>query len=210
MANIFNVMSNAPFFIVGMLGLYRLYRAQDMVIINALQPTYGVFFLSLVLIALGSPYYHLQPDNFSLLWDRLPMSMAFMAFFCIVVGEFIDEKIAAKIFYPLVITGLVSVVYWYWTETRGEGDLRLYILVQYLPVVLIPFILWRGTSSFSHGHYYWAVLGCYVLAKLFELNDRSVFEGLGFISGHSIKHLVSALGAYVFYRALRQRRRALD
>lgn len=203
--NFLNVISNLPFLVVGILGIDKLYRLRGLVIVDTMKPVYGVFFISVGFIALGSIVYHLQPNNFTLLWDRLPMSLAFMAFFTIVVGEYIDDRIATKIFIPLLLIGPVSVIYWYWTESTGAGDLRLYILVQYLPLLLIPFILWRRSCRFSHGAYYWAIIACYLLAKVLELADARVFEILTLVSGHSLKHLVSALAAYVFYAVLKNR-----
>lgn len=208
-SNFLNVISSLPFLIVGAMGVYRLCVTRDLVIIDTMKPVYGTFFVSIALIGFGSGYYHLHPDNLTLVWDRLAMSLAFMAFFVVVVGEYLDEKVARKIFYPLLLAGPGSVIYWYWTESLGQGDLRLYILVQYLPVLLIPFILWSGDSRFTHGYYYGLVIACYVLAKILEITDDPVFSVLTVISGHSIKHLVSALAAYLFYRALSSRQSAV-
>ncbi len=52
---------------------------------------------------------------------------------------------------------------------------------------------------------YWYLLLCYVLAKLFEHYDYAIYEMFGFISGHSLKHMVVALGLFVLVRVFLKR-----
>ena len=40
-----------------------------------------IYFSGVALVALGSAYYHEDPENETLFWDRLPMTIAFMALF---------------------------------------------------------------------------------------------------------------------------------
>lgn len=102
---------------------------------------YVLLFSALCLVSLGSGYYHLSPDNASLMWDRLPMSIVFMSLFVIVIGEFISCRAARVLLIPVIFLGIASVVYWSFTETNGEGDFRFYLIIQFLPVVLTPIIL---------------------------------------------------------------------
>ncbi|MGT2502777.1 hypothetical protein ACVOMS_22060 [Bradyrhizobium guangxiense] len=47
------------------------------------------------------------------------------------------------------------------------------------------------------------VIFFYVLAKLFELGDETVFEATGhMVSGHTLKHLSAALAAWPVIRSL--------
>jgi len=204
--NFFNVVSNIPYLFIGLLGYLLILKQSQLAIVFSLKRSYGLFFVGVSLVCFGSGYYHLNPSNATLLWDRLPMTLAFMSFFTVIISEYIHEKTAQQLFIPLLITGLFSVIYWYWSETVGQGDLRLYILVQFLPMIMMPLILWLFSSRFTYGHYYWLIIGCYLLAKVFELADQFVFDALGFMSGHSIKHLVSAIAPYLFYLALKNRR----
>ena len=48
---------------------------------------YALFFTSLVAVGAGSTHYHLAPDNETLFWDRLPMSVAFNSLFGTVLIE---------------------------------------------------------------------------------------------------------------------------
>ena len=200
-----NVVTNLPFLMVGLMGILFLSRNSNITLLSSIKPVYFVFFIGICLVCFGSAYYHLAPDNNTLMWDRLPMTITFMSFFCVVVAEFLSEVAAKKLFIPLLLTGLFSVLYWHYSELYSHGDLRLYILVQFLPMLLIPLILFRGQSCFTHNSYYWLILLIYVFAKLLEFYDTAVFELLGFISGHSLKHIISAIGPYFFYMALKKR-----
>lgn len=203
--NCLNVISNIPYLIIGLVGIYKLFTQSSLVITETVRHVYITFFSGVALVGLGSAYYHLHPSNDSLLWDRLPMAIAFMAFFTIVVAEYINEVLARRMFMPLLMAGVASVLYWYWTESIQQGDLRFYILVQFLPVLLLPVILLLHTHRYTHSYFYWLIIGCYVLAKLLESGDEQVYAVLGYVSGHSLKHLASALAPLLFYVYLLRR-----
>lgn len=203
--NFWNVVSSLPFLAVGLAGTMQLLGPWPRGALFSLKPAYLAFFVSIALVAFGSMYYHLDPTHITLVWDRLPMAIAFMAFFCVIVGEHISPRLGRLLLWPLVACGLVSVAYWSFTEAAGRGDLRLYIIVQYLPMVLIPLILLLFPSGFSHVRWVWALLGAYGVAKLLELADEPVYSALQVVSGHTLKHLAAALGVYLFLHALKRR-----
>jgi hypothetical protein len=204
-SNFWNVVSSIPLLIVGLAGAAELVRHKPQGLLVSLRTAYLLFFVGAVLVAIGSAYYHFAPTDQSLVWDRLPMTIAFMTFFAIIIGEHISPRLGRLLLYPLLALGLFSVVYWYFTEEAGHGDLRLYIIVQYLPMILIPFILLFLASRLSHVWMIWAVLGAYGLAKLLEVADAPVFSLSHAVSGHTLKHLAAALGVYVFLLAIRRR-----
>lgn len=201
-----NAVSNVFFLIVGMLGVTALLGNTKMAILEGIKSVYVVFFVAVFLVGVGSGYYHLRPTDATLVWDRVPMAIAFMAFFTIVISEFISEKAGKMLFIPLVLFGLFSVGYWHLTELKGDGDLRLYVLVQFLPMVLIPLTLLLFPPRFSHIALLWAVLGVYLLSKIAEMTDATVYLLLGGVSGHTLKHLFSALAAYLFLLFLKRRK----
>lgn len=164
-----------------------------------------VFFIGVFLTAFGSGYYHLAPDNASLVWDRLPMTVGFAGLFAVVVGEFVSPRAARHLLLPLLAVGLSSVAFWAWTESRGVGDLRPYALVQFLPMLLMLAILIVYRSNSRAGKYYWMMIGFYVAAKIFEFLDAAVFAAGHLLSGHSIKHVLAAMTPAVFWYALTQR-----
>lgn len=208
--NALNFLSNVFFIGIGVAGCRQLSTITGNRILADSRWLYQTFFAGVVLVGIGSGYYHWSPTNTTLIWDRLPMTVAFMAFFSIIIAEYISEELARKLFIPLLLLGVGSVWYWHFTESQGRGDLRPYIVVQFLPMLLIPAILLLFPSRFSHGGYYWAFLGAYVAAKILELGDLFFYQLLYGISGHTLKHVAVAIGCYLFYRQLQQRSRTDD
>jgi hypothetical protein len=203
--NFWNVMTNLPFLIVGLMGIRQVTASRLDGGLPQLRPAYLMFFIGVDLTGLGSGYYHLNPDNGTLVWDRLPMTIAFMALFSAIVGEFLSIEWGRRLLYPLVLIGMASVIFWHWSEQQGLGDLRFYGLVQFLPMLLIPVMLVFCQPRLSGNGYLWGIVGIYVAAKLAEAGDAVIYEHLRFLSGHSLKHLLAAGGAGLFLIALQKR-----
>ena len=203
--NAADVLSNLPFLAVGAWALWRLRRAP------ARSPSlaaWRAFALALVLTAIGSATYHWAPSNDSLVGDRLPIAWACAALTSAFLGERVGTHWSRL---PVLVAALafaaVAVAFWWLTERAGRGDLRLYLFVQMLPMLLVPLGLGLGlkamTPAATPARAWWAVLGCYVLAKLFEIADQPVFDALGGgLSGHTLKHLLAAAGAAWLLRAV--------
>jgi len=204
--NAANVLSNLLFVGIGLVGLHRLVRQKTLHIEPKIHSVYLLFFAALVLIGLASAYYHWAPDNRSLMLDRLAMSVAFMSFLTILIGERISTALARRLFPFLLFAGVASIIYWHSTELAGRGDLRPYALLQYLPVLLTPVFLLMYQSRHDRSRDIWWLLFWFVLSKLFEVLDREIYETLRVISGHSLKHISAAFGCYVFLRHLQLRR----
>ena len=194
-----DVVSNIPFLVVGFMGIRvarKTYRKKPM----ALFLMTFVLFVGVFFTGLGSAVYHYAPNNFSLIFDRLPMTLVFTAFFATIIYDYVDRRVGAWVFYILLVLGVYSILYWYYTEIIGVGDLRLYAFIQFFPVVAVPLILVFYKSSELYTRQILYAFGAYVVAKLFEHFDAQVFEFLGFVSGHTIKHLMSALAIYFIYQ----------
>lgn len=208
--NFWNVVTNAPFVVIGAMGMVLVARGKACGGLSDLRAAYFVFFLGVFAVGFGSAYYHFHPDNQTLFWDRVPMTIAFMGFFSAVLGEHISTETCETFIWPLIALGICSVLYWYVSEKNGLGDIRLYALVQYLPALLLPMILFLYRSRLVPGAYLWLVLGAYLAAKIAESLDGQLYAAIRVLSGHSIKHLAAAGGAYLFYVALRRREPAAD
>jgi len=209
-SNFLNVISNAPFFLVGTLGLFFLWQqrassAGCAFIEESEQWPYVVLFLGVVLIGFGSAYYHLCPDNARLAWDRLPMTLVFMSFFSATIVERISMKAGLWLLLPLVGVGIGSVIYWHLSELKGMGDLRPYVMVQFYPVLAIPFIVLLFPPRYTRGTDLLGIVALYAAAKVFELLDAEIFAIGRIVSGHTLKHLVAAIATYWILRMLRKR-----
>jgi len=201
--NFWNVVSNLPFVLVGLLGLHECWRQTSggkmpHVVMYELPSITVTFFAGVLLTGLGSAYYHLDPNNHTLIWDRLPMTISFMAFFSLIIGCHVGYKAAKIMALPLLLAGLGSVVYWRNTEFLGVGDLRPYALVQFLPILLIPVIMTGSGAKALRAAVIWKIIGLYMLAKALEHWDVQIYLGLGSeMSGHAIKHVAASLATFV-------------
>src|SRR5882724_8923083 len=88
--NFLNVFSNFLFLIFGIYGLSLLKKTNAQ---RSIKVIYAVLFSGILLTGLGSAYYHYSPNNDSLVYDRIPMTIVFMAFLSVTVAELIDIKI---------------------------------------------------------------------------------------------------------------------
>lgn len=157
---------------------------------------YIVFFAGLFLTGFGSAWYHLKPDNKTLVWDRIPMTIAFAGFFCSVLSEQAGTYAGNVTLIPLLVAGIASVLYWSWGESKGSGDLRPYGLVQFLPMILVPLILFMYGASADYWPYIATLLGFYALAKVFESLDDLIYSKGNLVSGHTLKHIAAGFGTF--------------
>lgn len=205
-----NVLSNLPFLFVGAWGLAFLARdratgAHVAFLTPAERQPYWLLFAGVALTGIGSAYYHWRPDNSTLFWDRLPMTIAFTALLSSVIAERINLKIGIRLLGPLLAIGVLSTLYWHVGEQRGAGDLRPYALVQFGTLLAVPLIVWLFPPRYTGTADLFKVLGWYGLAKVFEHFDSGVFNLIG-VSGHTLKHLASAIGAWCIVRMIERRR----
>ena len=195
--NFGDVASNALFLAVGVAGMLWSPRHAG----SGARISWMVFFLGVALVFFGSAWYHLAPGDGTLVWDRLPMTVAFMGLFAALVAEHVSEKMERALLIAAVAVGIASVFWW-----KHSGDLRLYIWVQAAPLLAIPLAIALFPGRFTHRYYLLHGVGCYVLAKLAEHHDGEIFSlTSNAMSGHSLKHLLAATGVYCVYLMLRRR-----
>ena len=193
--NTFDVLSNIALAIVGLLGIIAALKKLRSPLFNASIFQYLIFFSGLFLTGFGSLYYHLSPTNQTLIWDRLPITILSIGFFCSVVSEMVSPKASLVLVGPMLLIGIGSVYYWHHTESLGRGDLRLYGIVQFLPLILIVLIFVMYKFPKNYLPYISGVLIFYALSRISEFLDRQIYDSLQFISGHTLKHLFAAAAA---------------
>ena len=192
-----NLLSNLPFALIGLWG----WRAASRSI------AWRAFSAALVCTAFGSALYHWAPGNAALVADRLPIAWACAALLCGFLGERVDARWAsAPVLSAALVTASCSVALWWLGEQQGHGDLRAYLFVQFLPMLLVPAALLMKLPALRPdaigANTWWAVLGLYAAAKLMEVADQTVFDALAFTSGHTLKHLLAAAAALCLLRAV--------
>ncbi|KAF5187947.1 Alkaline ceramidase [Thalictrum thalictroides] len=188
--NMLNVISNFPFLVIGIIGLILCYRGNYFQLsLEGELWGWTCFFIGVAAVAFGSSYYHLKPNDSRLVWDRLPMTIAFTSIIAIFVIERIDEKKGKASIIPLVMAGVISILYW-----RFFDDLRPYALVQFLPCIAIPLMAILMPPMYTHSTYWLWAAGFYLLAKLEEAEDKVIYRWTHHVvSGHTLKHLAAAM-----------------
>jgi hypothetical protein len=186
----FLVMPGALFVIFGLMGLWKLWTMRK----TFLRSIWMVFFIASIGIGLGSSYYHLDPSDPRLFWDRLSISTALMALLAGVVTERISLNRAKTIAPLLILAGMGSIFYWGWA-----GDLRFYWLIQYYSIIALPLLCF--CFPMKGDKYVYGLVIFYVLAKLVEMVDGQIFSLTHqVISGLTLMQLCGAVGVYFIYR----------
>ena len=183
-----DVLSNLPFAVAGAWGLVWLRRLGALRLCPATRATAALFFVGLVLTTAGSSWYHWQPDNAGLLWDRLGMSVAFAGLLGLAVVGRISPRAGLATALGLMVAAPSAVLAWAHT-----GNLTPWAVVQFggmLVVLVLACLPHRhGALVLQLG----ALIAWYAAAKVMELADHSVYEATaGSVSGHTLKHLLAA------------------
>lgn len=210
--NFFNVASNVFFTLVGIIGLLYTLRPYE-----HLRPHFSdkserifyiLFFIGLFFTGFTSGYYHWDPSYSRLLGDRLSLTIAMMSFFSAMVGERINRQLGLILLIPLIILGLFTVLYWGYTTAAGHEDLRPYVLVVQFPVaVFVPLLLLMFKPPYTGQIYLWIGYFLNLAAKVFEFADHGTYQWLHYtLSGHTLKHLLIALGSYFIFVYIRTRK----
>ncbi|KAH0988684.1 hypothetical protein GBA52_000167 [Prunus armeniaca] len=185
--NTLNVVSNFPFLVIGLIGLVLCYYG-DYFKFSLQGELWGwtCFYIGVAAVAIGSSYYHLKPNDACLVWDRLPMTIAFTSIIAIFIIERIDERKGTISIIPLLLAGIVSILFF--------DDLRPYAMVQFLPCIAIPVMAILLPPMYTHSTYWLWAAGFYLLAKVEEAADKVIYDWTHHIvSGHTLKHLCAAM-----------------
>ena len=178
-----------PFIAIGAAGLRRFHH----------DPATVVLFLG-ILTGFGSSYYHWNPNDGTLFWDRLPMTLCFMAILASAVEERVNARAGAVLLWPLLIIGVLSSLLWRWT-----GDLRLYIWCNFFPCLALPLLFLLFPPKYTGTSYWIIAAALYAFAKLLEFYDGAVYSAGSILGGHTLKHLAAAAACFAVLRYFQSR-----
>ena len=203
--NFLDVASNGAFLVVGVYGLVVALGRRAQFEFTLERWPYVIFFVGVTLTAAGSAYYHLAPDNETLFWDRLPMTIAFMGLVCSQIVDRISVRAGLALLIPMLMLGAASVIYWRVTERAGVGNVVPYGVLQGYSVVILLLMAVLKPSRYTRGKMLYWVFGWYVLSKVLETYDAKVFEWDHLVSGHTLKHLAAAAAGVAVWMMLTRR-----
>ncbi|KAF3447533.1 hypothetical protein FNV43_RR12719 [Rhamnella rubrinervis] len=188
--NTLNVITNFPFLVVGVLGFVFCIRG-DFFNISLRGEVWGwaLFYAGTAWVAYGSAYYHLKPGDSRVMWDTLPMMVAYSSLFSSFLVERVGKKIGLSCLFALLFAALLSTAY-----ERTYNDLRLCMMFQLIPCIAIPGMTYVFRPKYSHSKYWLWATGVYLLAKFEAAADRKIYRANRYlISGHSLHHLCLAI-----------------
>ena len=137
-----------------------------------------------------------SPDDASLAWDRLPMTVGFIGLLVAQLSELKGRRIEVPLLVGGLLLGAYRVLHW-----RLFDDLRLYMAVQLTPLLAVVYIAAAWRSPSLPPRYLASALVMYLLAKVAEHLDDSIFAWTAqTVSGHTAKHLLAAGALYALYR----------
>lgn len=196
-----NVMSNVAFVAVGAWGLAAFVRgSMNFAAGSGARKAWLVMFVGVALTGFGSAYYHLAPADSTLVWDRLPMALGFAG---VVAGTLSDRapRLGGPVLIAVTATALGSVAGW-----AVGGDLVPYLLMQASYVVAALLATALIGSPYTHGKWLIGAVALYAGAIVCEQLDVPIDAALGgWVSGHTLKHLLAAAAAWLIGLMLMRR-----
>lgn len=197
--NAIDVLTNIGFLVVALLGLRAVAQspaADDGD--KARRLTGFITFAAVLATAFGSTWFHLNPTHETLLWDRLPMAIGFSSLVCLLIVDRISARAGLWMLGGLTTFALWSIYQWQYLNFATP-----YTALQVGSILAVLLMAWLHSKGRIANRYIWLTALGYVIAKVFEALDRPLFELTGFISGHSLKHIMAALALYALVAGFR-------
>ncbi|CAL5433443.1 unnamed protein product [Camellia sinensis] len=169
--NTLNVVSNFPFLVIGIVGVILCFHG-NYFRLRLQGEVWGwtCFFIGVAAVGIGPSYYHVKPNDATLVWDCLP------------------QKGTVSIL-PLLLAGVISMLYW-----RLFDDLHPYALVQFVPCIVIPIMAILLPPMYTHSTFWLWAAGFYLLAKVEEAADKPIYKcPHHIVSWHTLKYLCAAM-----------------
>lgn len=206
--NFANVASNVAFLLVGVAGLrFVLGEGSARVLGSRGRWPYAVLFAGAVLTAFGSAYYHWEPSDETLVWDRAGMAVAFCALVPAALSDRTDERAVTVSLAALVALGIGTLVYWRVSGALGFEDVAPYLVLQAAALAYVVGLTVLR-SRFTRRTDLFAAFGLYAAALVAQALDEEIFLLAGnWISGHTLKHLLAAVAIGWVLRMLMRRQR---
>lgn len=110
--NTLNVITNFPFLIVGVLGFVLCLQGSYFnVSLQGEILGWTLFYAGIAGVAFGSAYYHLKPDDSRLVWDTLPMMIAYSSLFSSFLVERVGKRTGLSFLSLLLFFSFLSAAY---------------------------------------------------------------------------------------------------
>ena len=167
-----NVLSNIA---IALPALYLLYTKK-----------YNRLTLVLVLLAIASSYYHLNPNKSTIVPDMI-LVITLNTF---VLSYFVDSKMGNLV----ILLGVLSVLYWHKTS-----DTRLYSLLQ---LGIFLYCIYRVYPT-KASNLILPLIIVGILTRVSESYDKLIYDKTNkILSGHSLKHIFAGIKIMIIIKIL--------
>jgi hypothetical protein len=188
-------------------GVYGLVLRPRMNVTPDERPAADLLILGTFLTAAGSAYYHWDPRNATLVWDRLPMMLAIPPILALVLADRVNPVFARRALLPLTAFGAASVAWWALSEALGQEDVRLYLMVRVLMAAALFVLIVFRRGRYTGSGWLVAALAGEIVLTTFERLDHQIFALTGGLaSGHNLKHLTVGVALACVFTWLAQRK----
>lgn len=171
---------------------------------RALRLPWQGFHLWVMASALAAATYHAEPSDTLLVASRTCQACAFMLLALGLLAERVDARFGSGAVCVCTAVGvaLTGLAIAYAGREHGSFDLRPLLLLESIPMLLIPMAVLRVPSTQTRNSDWLIALGLYAVSKLLELADGPIFNATGWVSGHTLMHLGCAtVVGWMAYRA---------
>ena len=204
--NMMDVLSNMGFAGFGVFGAWRIWRMPPGVPSPAQQNLVGLFFLGMVMTALFSGWYHLQPQDDGLAIDRYGMTIAFAGLLGLAAATRVSDR--AGQWLALAVLGCGAWSIWTWS---AAGNVLPWAVLQFGGMALVLGLSCSPARADALPVSWITVVLVYVAAKLLEHTDEQVYHLTHeLVSGHTLKHIVASLAALPILAAMARVSRPLE
>lgn len=194
-----DVLSNIAFLLAAAMGAWTLWRVPPRAFGNMERAMAALFFAGLAVTAVGSAWYHLQPDDARLAIDRTGMAIAFAGLLGLCAATHVGERAGAFAGLGLLLAGAAAI------RASAGGELLPWAVLQFGGLAMLCVAACVRPVPFALRVNWLAVVAIYAAAKLAEMNDGALFALTGHaVSGHTAKHLLAALASGPVIAALRR------
>ena len=196
--NIMDVLSNLAFAGFGLVGAWRIWCLPKGAISHVQRSLADLFFVGLLMTAVCSAWYHVQPQDLGLAVDRCGMAIAFAGLLGLAAATRVSDRAGQWLTLAVLVCGAWSI--WAWSTS---ANVLPWAVLQYGGIALmlgLAFLAPRdGASSVS----WTTVILVYALAKVLEQTDTQVYHFTHeLVSGHTLKHIVASCAALPVLRAM--------
>lgn len=194
-----NVLVNLPMFALGAWG-WRTTRSSGWP--EALRRPWGWFHICAMLSAVLAGMYHANPGDVLFVLAHVCTACCFLALTLGALAERVHLNFGSRATCRAALLGpvLLGVAMLLGRLLYGELDLRPLLLLEIIPVLVIPAGALSLRGQWTRASDWLAVLLLYAVSKMFETGDAAILRATGgSLSGHTLMHL--ALGGAVGWMA---------